>query len=104
MKRVIDGRIYDTETATRICEVGCETGDFQGHTTALYKSPKGTFFLAGKGGPLSMWARSTGGGPDSRSSGEGLRLVDAAEAADIVEAEGLDPDRMKAAGFPVEEG
>lgn len=103
MKRVIDGRIYDTETATRICEVGCETGDFKGHTTALYKSPKGTFFLAGKGGPLSMWARSTEGGR-GRSSGEGLRLVDAAEAADIVEAAGLDPDRMKAAGFPVEEG
>lgn len=103
MKRVIDGRIYDTETATRICEVGCETGDFHGHTTALYKSPKGTFFLAGKGGPLSMWARSTEG-ERGRSSGEGLRLVDAVEAAEIAEAEGLDPDRMRAAGFSVEEG
>jgi len=93
MKRVIDGRIYNTETATRICRLDSRSdnwGDFRWHETELYKSPRGAFFLAGEGGAMSMWA--TGDGYGSSIGGSGLRVVDKGEARYYAEAADLDPD------------
>jgi hypothetical protein len=106
MKKVIAGRVYDTKTATRICNLPCDTynrNDFRWHHTTLYRSPKGTFFLAGEGGPMSMWAESLEGGR-SYSGGSGLRVSDDDEARMYAEEAGLGPDEMEAAGFEIEEG
>lgn len=103
MKRVIDGRIYNTQTADEVCELVCHhyPGDFQFHETTLYRTPKGAYFLAGKGGPMSMWAQPEGN--NGYSGGSGLRVIDAEEARGYAEAAELSPDDMQAAGFELEE-
>ena len=106
MKRVIEGRSYDTNTASYVCDVPCNTdspNDFSWHDTSLYVSPKGTYFLAGEGGARSMWAEAVEGGR-AHTGGRGLRLIDADEARSIAEHAGLSEGRMRAAGFVVEEG
>lgn len=104
MRTIIEGRVYDTETAQCICGLDCRhnRGDFGYHETDLYRSPGGQFFIAGWGGPDSLWARSAG--QNSWSGGGGLRLVGEAEARAIMEAAGLDADDFRAAGLAVTEG
>ncbi len=65
MKQVIDGKTYNTETAIEIgfFRTGLGRGDFRNRSEALYKTKKGRFFLAGRGGPMTRWAtRSADGG------------------------------------------
>jgi len=88
MKRVIGGKAYNTETATKLCELDGpdNRGDFSFHDTALYVTRGGAYFLAGYGGPRSMWARSMSNG--EWCGGEGVRPVSAQEAAEILAREG----------------
>lgn len=57
LRRVIDGKIYDTDTATWLCTVrlGGTRSDFGWEVSSLYKTPRGNFFKAGKGGPASAY-------------------------------------------------
>ena len=61
MKRIVDGKRYDTRTAQ---EIGTASrghcGDFRAWTETLYKTPKGAFFIAGSGGPMTRWGKSSG--------------------------------------------
>lgn len=62
MKKIIDGLRYDSDKAI---EVGYASysypGDFENWEARLYKTPRsGRFFLAGRGGPMSRFAQSTG--------------------------------------------
>ena len=50
------------------------TTRFAWHDTALYRSPKGQFFVAGEGGAMSMWSEPVGN--NGRGGGSGIRLVD----------------------------
>lgn len=103
MKRVIDGKVYNTETAEEVCELPCHyyPGDFQYHETTLYRTPKGAYFLAGKGGPMTMWSEPSGN--NGYSGGSGLRVIDQAEAREYAESAELSPEAMQAAGFELEE-
>jgi hypothetical protein len=100
---VIEGKKYDTATATRICKLPStkDQGSFAWHDTALYRSPKGAYFLAGTGEARSMWAKHDGG--DS-GPGTGMQLVTTDDARGYAEEAGLDAGQMQAAGFTVEEG
>lgn len=62
MKRVIDGKLYNTETATKIGSYwnGLSTGDFRRVSEELYRTKSGNYFLAGTGGPLTPYAESNG--------------------------------------------
>lgn len=62
MKRVIDGKVYDTDTADVIAERYHGKGS-DGYFEILFRTPKGRFFLGGAGGAASPWAESveTGG-------------------------------------------
>lgn len=104
MKRIIDGRSFDTETATHIVELHCSANctDFAYHDTSLYRSPKGQFFIAGEGGAMSMWSQPVGN--NGRGGGSGMRLVDDDEARAIMEANGCDADDFAAVGLSIEEG
>lgn len=104
MKRVIDGKIYSTETAQQICGLPCQVNctDFGWHDTALYRSPKGRYFVAGEGNAYSMWSHPVGN--NGRGGGRGLRVVDADEARAIMEDAGCSVDDFRAAGLAVEEG
>jgi hypothetical protein len=104
MRQVIDGRVFDTDTATEICRAayGGSRTDFQWHETALYRSPRGQFFLAGQGGPMSRWAQDVDGG--GRSGGSGIVLLTQDEAREFMERQGCDVEAFERAGLPVEEG
>lgn len=98
---VIDGKRYSTETADCICDVspsGWSSSDFQWHSTNLYCTPKGRFFLAGCGGPMSMWATPVG--QNGYSGGSGIRLIDVEEAKRIVEQHGDERTWFKCFGEP----
>ena len=62
MKKIINGKKYDTETAQRVAEWdnGRYRNDFDRCSEELYRKKTGEFFLYGEGGPMSRYARSCG--------------------------------------------
>ena len=61
MKKVINGKMYNTDTAKRMADwyYGCP-GDFEYYEEVLYKKKTGEFFLYGEGGPRSKYSDSNG--------------------------------------------
>ena len=61
MKKVIDGKVYDTETAEQIASTTfSKYGDLTYWSEKLYRTRKGNWFIAGEGGAMSPYARSIG--------------------------------------------
>lgn len=62
MKKIINGKRYDTETATKIGEYwnGCSTSDFNYLEEELYQKKTGEFFLYGSGGARTKYSRAVG--------------------------------------------
>ncbi len=85
MKKVIDGKIYDTETAELLhdWDNGRARNDFNFMEESLYRTKKGAFFLHGRGGPLTIYAASAG---DLRTSGRRICPLTRAEALRWLEA------------------
>jgi len=58
---IIDGKIFNTATATEIGRIGSHGGlsvsDFRFWDAMLYRSPKGTYFMEGEGGARSPFAQ-----------------------------------------------
>lgn len=65
MKKIIKGKVYDTDTATFLAEYdsGHSVTDFQHYTEELYQKKTGEFFIYGEGGPASRYSQAcpTGG-------------------------------------------
>jgi len=103
MKKVIDGKVYNTETATEVgsWDNGCNGGDFDQCSVALYKSKAGQFFLAGSGGARSKYSRSCG--TNLVGGGEGMELLSEAEALAWCEEHDVDADEI-AKHFAVTDG
>ena len=79
MKRIIDGKTYNTETATKVCDTGNDLSIGFGHEdSALYITKKCAFFIAGNGGPMSRFARAES--QDTWSGGSGIIPLDRGEA------------------------
>ena len=97
MKKVIDGKLYDTEKAEMFCEYDfSNSSDFKHVYEALYKSPNGQFFLEYSGGPMSKYGVCCGQNQTSGSSG--IRLVTEDEAKEFLEGCGSAEDYVKAFG------
>ena len=64
MKRVIDGRIYDTDKAILIGETWeLGSNDFRHIEAGLYRTARSKrFFLAGKGGPMTAFGKQCSDG------------------------------------------
>ena len=61
MKKVINGKRYDTETATKVADDSYSNyGDLGYWSEELYRTKKGNWFIAGEGGAMSRYARSVG--------------------------------------------
>ena len=70
MRKVIDGKIYNTKTAKEIDLASRGyIGDFSSFREGLYRTKKGAYFLSGEGGPSSHYAVSTGDGGYNGGSG-----------------------------------
>lgn len=58
MKKIINGKVYDTGTAEKVgrWSNNCSTSDFGYCSETLYRKRTGEFFLHGEGGPSSRYA------------------------------------------------
>jgi hypothetical protein len=102
VKAIINGRVYNTDTADLVCETyRGYSGDFHWDETGLYRTKKGTFFLAGQGGPKSRWAETDG---RHWNTGSGIRLVGWDEARCFMEEAACSEEVYQALGISVTEG
>lgn len=63
MKAIINGKRYNTETATEVASDGYGLpNDFRSWEEVLYLTPRGNWFLWGKGGPMTKYRQDTGNG------------------------------------------
>lgn len=62
MKKIINGKKYDTATAQKLGFFDNNELGFSSVEETLYRKRTGEFFLLGEGGPMSKYAVSTGGG------------------------------------------
>lgn len=62
MKKIIKGKVYDTETAKKVGEYEPipNTSDFHWYCETLYQKKTGEFFLHGEGNAASMYSKSCG--------------------------------------------
>lgn len=62
MKKIINGRLYDTETAKELAAVdnGYGVGNAFYSKTALFQKKTGEYFIYGEGGPMSEYGDSVG--------------------------------------------
>lgn len=81
MKRIIKNRVYDTETATFVAAFSPDMygpWDFEWYKEALYIKKTGEYFLYGKGGPSSPYAKPYG--KNGRQGGESITPLTYEEA------------------------
>lgn len=86
MRKIIGRKVYDTNTAQTVCDIspsGFSGSDFRWEDTKLYKSPKGQFFIAGEGGPMTRWAEPSGN--NGTTGGRGLVLISDDAAVSLAE-------------------
>jgi len=62
MKKIINGKLYNTETATELGSYwnGYPHGDFSFVMETLYIKKTGEYFLHGEGGPLTEYCNYVG--------------------------------------------
>lgn len=79
MKKIIGGKLYDTETAKSIKSSSFSyPGQFDYYEETLYRKRTGEYFLAGHGGARSRYARLVETG--NWAGGEGITPLSYAEA------------------------
>ena len=80
MKKIINGRRYDTEAAEKVAEAysNLARNDFGYWEEELYRKRTGEFFLYGWGGPASRYSKTAG--LNSWSGGEKIRPLTIEEA------------------------
>ena len=62
MRRIIKGKLYNTETAKAVGDWwnGCGRNDFHFCEETLYKKTTGEFFIHGRGGAASPYTKAIG--------------------------------------------
>ena len=58
MKKIINGKKYDTDTARFLTSDGNGRSDFSRCYEELYRKKTGEYFLYGSGGPMSKYSRA----------------------------------------------
>lgn len=88
MRAVIDGKRYDTETATMVANWanGDDPGNAHYIEEQLYRTPRGNWFITGWGGPFTEYVARDG--INSRTWGSRLRPVSARQAMRWLELHG----------------
>ena len=103
MKKVIGGKIYNTETADLIASWhnNLARGDFGNCEEDLYVTKKGAYFVHGVGGATSRWAEPVGN--NGRAGGSGAIVLSKAEALEWCEQHSVSADTIQE-HFEIEEG
>ena len=94
MKKIISGKVYDTETAKRLAwwENMADSSNFGYCSEELYRKKTGEYFLFGEGGPMSKYVERVG--PNSWGWGERIMPMTYREATAWAE-EHLDGDKYE---------
>ena len=89
MKRVINRKLYDTETAEKIAQYApiTDRSDFNFLVETLYRTGDGEYFLHGVGGPATKYAQRCSGG---KTGGEEIELLTDEQAIDWCENQSID--------------
>lgn len=95
MRKVIDGKVYDTSTATKVADYSRCSGSGDDVDEALYRTAKGRWFLAGEGGPLSRYGESVPGNRSAYTEGSGLIALSPAEALAWCEDHEVDAETIE---------
>jgi hypothetical protein len=93
MKKVVDGKRYDTETATKVgyWDNGLPISDFGNVDETLYRTKNGAYFLFGRGGALTSYSVQVGN--NGRGAGRDIIAMTPQEALEWLEHHGYDvPD------------
>ena len=95
MKKIINHKVYDTETAKELGSYsnGGSWRDFSHYEETLYRKKTGEFFLHGEGGPMTRYAETVG--QNEWSGGEKIMPMDYSEAQKWAEKH-LDADEYEA--------
>lgn len=102
MKKIIDGKVYNTDTATKIGEWSYgQYGNINYVEEVLYKTKKGAFFISYEGGANTDYGVDTGN--FNRSEGRGIFLLSEKEAKNWC-MEHIDADDYVEVFGEVEEG
>ena len=85
MRKIINWKKYDTETAEQLASYWNElsTRDFRHMTERLFRKKTGEYFLYGEGGPLSKYATRCGG--SGFTGGEDIVPLSEQEAKELAE-------------------
>ena len=91
MKKIINNKLYDTDTARKMGSWSnmADSRNFHWFHEILYRKRTGEYFLYGEGGPMTQYARSIS--DNSWSGGEKIIPLSAAAAREWAE-EHLDAD------------
>lgn len=83
MKKIINGKKYDTDSATIVCcyDNGYFSNDFNYCREELYRKKTGEFFIYGEGGANSIYSKSYG---KYYSGGSEIKPITEAEAKEFV--------------------
>lgn len=85
MKKIINGRKYDTATARLMAsDFYSHPGDFSHWREELYRKKTGEYFLYGEGGPMTPYAERVG--MNGFRGGERIFPMTEAEAREWAEA------------------
>ena len=94
MKKIINGKVYDTDTARELGSWAnmADRRNFSQFEETLYRKKTGEFFLYGEGGPASKYAQAVG--QNEWSGGSRIMPLDFSEARQWAE-EHLDADEYE---------
>lgn len=89
MKKIYNGKRYDTSTATQVASYDNGLGhrEMQFVEEILYRTQKGAWFLYGQGGAMTRWSQPAG---DMRGSGSDIAVLSENEAQQWLEDHGKD--------------
>lgn len=101
MKKIINGKKYNTATAKELYTMSSGARSDFGHVSeTLYIKKTGEYFLYGEGGPMSRYAQSAG--QNCWTGGEAITPITEAEARKWGEKH-MDGDEYEAVFGEVEE-
>ena len=103
MKRIINRKVYNTQTAVSIAEWdnGLGRTDFNAIEETLYKTKKGQYFLHAWGGAATCYSESYG---NCSSEGQTIKLFDENEAINWLEKKGFVTEIEEHFSDKIEEG
>jgi hypothetical protein len=94
MKKIIEGKRYDTDTAEPVAswDNGLSRRDFNNCEETLYQTINGAWFIHGRGGAKSAWRKPVG---NMWSGGENIEAIIPQDAQAWLEEKGFNDDVEK---------